>query len=189
MTGGTIFMIYEKERELAQASFQEWFSEEVFTYQWFIIVGVMITAYVVWLKLVNRRRGTELLLIGSLVAVAKAVYILIIGNELGLFDYTIRLLPITVNIFAAGVTISPIIVMLVHQYTSSWKGYLLWSAIGFAFLNLVIFPVYVVIGALEFHNGWNVFYHFLAMYAISVCVRVVFLWITGTQKRLTEKAG
>lgn len=78
--------------------------------------------------------------------------------------------------------------MMTQQYTSSWKGYMLWTAVGIAFMNFIIFPVYVAIGALEFHNGWNVFYHFLCLYTISQGVRVVFLWITGTQKRLLEKA-
>lgn len=97
-----------------------------------------------------------MLLVGALEAVAKAIYIILLGNVLGNFVYTIRFLPITVNLFATSVTVSPIIIMLTHQYTSSWKGYQLWSAIGFAFLNFVIFPIYIAIGALEFHNGWNV---------------------------------
>ena len=181
-------MLYEKERELARLSLQKWVSDEVFTYQWFILAGVLLLAYVVWLKLVDRSRGTELLLIGALESVGKAIYIIIVGNVFGLFDYTIRLMPIITNIFATSVTVSPIIIMLVHQYTSSWKGYLIWSAIGLGALNLIVFPIYVAIGALQFHHGWNVFFHFLGAYLIAVCVRLVFLWITGTQKRLTEQA-
>lgn len=181
-------MLYEKERELAELSVRKWTSSEVFTYQWFILAGVVIAAYIIWLKLADRKRGTELLLIGALEAVAKAVFIIIISNELGFFDYTVRLLPITVNIFATSVTVSPVILMLTHQYTSSWKGYLLWSAVGLGFLSFAIFPVYIALGILEFHKGWNVFYHFLVLYTISICVRVVFLWITGTQKRLAQQA-
>jgi hypothetical protein len=126
-------------------------------------------------------------LIGSLTAVAKAIVIIILGNVLGVFHYTIRLFPIITNIFATSVTVSPIIVMLVQQYTSSWKGYMLWNAIGFAFMCFVIFPIYTLVGILEFHN-WNVFYHFLVIYTVSLGVRAVFLWITNTQKRLKSAA-
>lgn len=180
-------MLYEKERELVQLSVQKWISDEVFSYQWFILLGVVITFYIVWLSLADRKRGTELLLVGSLEAVAKAVYIILVSDVFGLFVYTIRLLPITTNLFATSVTVSPVIVMLTHQYTSSWKGYFLWSTIGFAFLFFVIFPVYVAIGALQFHKGWNVIYHFMGAYSVSTFVRFTFLWITGTQKRLSEK--
>ncbi len=178
-------MLYEQEREIVQSSIQKWVVEEVFSFGWFVVLSVLIVAYVIWLKLVDRKRGTELLLLGSLEAVAKVIVLIILGNVLGLYHYNIRLLPINVNIFITSVTVSPIVVMLVQQYKSSWKGFLLWSAIGFAFMNFVIFPIYILLGIVEFHN-WNVFYHFLVIYAGSIGVRVVFLWITGTQKRLTE---
>lgn len=174
--------MYEKERELVELSIQKWTSEEVFTLGWFIQVGVVIIAYLIWLKLLDRRRGTELLLIGSLSAVAKTLNAILLGNVLGLFNYTIRFAPLVSHIFATSVTISPIITMLSAQYTSTWKGYVLWTVIGNAFLNFVIFTIYTLVGALEFHN-WNVFYHFLILEAVALSVRAVYLWITGTQKR------
>lgn len=183
-------MLYEKERELAEQSIKDWTSNEVFTFGWFLMVAIIIITYAVWLKLVDRKRGTGLLLIGSLEAVAKLIFVaILLDNILGLYDYNIRLLPVPANVFATSVTLSPIFIMLVTQYTSSWKGYLLWTAVSNAILCFVIFPIYTAVGILEFHKGWNVFYHFLALYAIAICVRVVFLWITGTQKRLEEKTG
>lgn len=183
-------MLYEKERELAELSIKDWTSNEVFTFGWFFMVAIIIITYAVWLKLVDRKRGTGLLLIGSLEAVAKLIFVaILLDNILGLYDYNIRLLPVPANVFATSVTLSPIFIMLVTQYTSSWKGYLLWTAVSNAILCFVIFPIYTAVGILEFHKGWNVFYHFLALYAIAICVRVVFLWITGTQKRLEEKTG
>lgn len=174
--------------EIVELSIKKWATEEVFSFGWFLIVGIVITAYIIWLKLVDRKRGTELLLIGSLDAVSKAIVIIILGNVLGLYHYNVRIFPITVNIFITSVTVSPIIIMLAQQYKSSWKGFMLWIAIGYAFMNFVIFPIYTLLGIVEFHKGWNVFYHFLVIYAVSLAVRIVFLWITGTQKRLQEKA-
>lgn len=175
--------MYEKERELAKLSIQSWTSNEVFSFQWFLMIGILIVSYVVWLKLLDRKKATELLLIGSLDSVAKLIIAaVLLDNILGVYDYEIRILPVPGNIFATSVTISPILIMLVTQYTTSWKGFFLWAAIGNAFLNFVIFPIYTSIGILKFYN-WNVFYHFLVLYAIAICVRVVFLWITGIQKR------
>jgi hypothetical protein len=126
-------MLYEAERAANQLSVQRWASNEVFSYQWFIILGILIVSYVVWLKLVDRRRGTELLLLGALMAVAKAITIILISNVLGLLHYNVRLFPLISEIFATCVTLSPIIVMLVQQYTHSWKSFIIWDAIGFAF--------------------------------------------------------
>ncbi len=174
-------MLYEKEREFAQSSFQNWSSNEVFTFGWFLILAVIVITYIVWLKLLDRKRATQLLLLGSLAAVAYSLNSVILGG-FGLAFYTIRLFPTHDSFFISSITLAPIIIMLVQQYTSSWKGYILWSVVGFAFLDFVIFPVYVAVGILEFHN-WNVFYHFLVLFAISILVRLTFLWITGSQQR------
>ncbi len=154
---------------------------------WFLEVGVLIIAYVLWLKLLDKRRATELLLIGSLTAMVKTVNIIVLGTLLGFVDYQVRLFPITTNIFVTSVTVSPIIVMLSEQYSSSWGGYMLRSAIGYAILNFILFPIYTLVGALQFHN-WNVFYYFLVLYSWGLVVRLVFLWIEGIKKRsLSEK--
>jgi hypothetical protein len=131
-------MIYEKQRELAQISLDQWLKNELFSLGWFIEVGVLIIVYVLWLKLLDKRRATELLLIGSLSAMAKIVNIIILSGVLGLVDYQVRLFPITTNIFVTGVTVSPVIVMLSEQYSSSWGGYMLRGAIGYAILVFII---------------------------------------------------
>lgn len=180
-------MLYERYREMAGLTTQHWITEEVFTFQWFVLVGVVITFYVVWLCLLNRSRAKDLLLIGSLAAVFFAVNSFLLIEFLGLADYHVRIVPIYPPVFATSVTVSPIIIMLVQQYTSTWKGYLLWSAIGYAFLNFVIFPVFTSIDLLELHKNWNWFYHFLALFGVAQFTRLVYLWIAGVQKRHEAK--
>lgn len=174
--------MYEKLREVVQASQQNWKSNEVFSLGWFVILGVLVITYIIWLKLLDRKRGVSLLLIGSLAAVAYALNSMLLGDILGLAEYRIRLIPTSIALFLSSITLSPIIIMLVQQYTSTWKGYFLWSGIGFAVLNFVIFPVYMALGVFVFHH-WNVFYHFLVLYFISLCVRFVYLLIVGRQER------
>ena len=179
-------MLYEKARELTQLSYQNWVSHEVFSFGWFLIVGVLIVVYSIWLKLLDKSITTQLLLIGSLAAVANTFNNMVLSGYFGLIEYSIRLLPLQPPLFTSSNTLSPIIIMLVQQYTSSWKGYLLWSSIGFAFLNFVIFPTYIFFGIIQYHN-WNVFFNFLALLGISLGVRFIFQWITGTQKRHSLK--
>ncbi len=177
-------MLYEKTRELTQLSLQHWLDEEVFSFGWFLMVAILIVAYVVWLKLLDKRRATELLLIGSLEAVAKSINSIVLGGLLGLAHYNVKLLPINPNVFISSITLSPIIIMLADQYCHSWKGFIVRMAIGNAALNFIIFPIYDYVGILEFYN-WNVFFHFLVLLVISLIVRLAFLWIMGTQERHT----
>ncbi len=179
--------MYEKSRELAQLSLQQWLSKEVFSLGWFIILGLIIVFYVVWLILLDRKRASKLLLIGSLAAVGCTINYLVLGDTLGLIEYKIRLLPFYSPVFFSSITLSPIIMMLAEQYSSSWPGYMVRCAVGFTVLN-IIFYIFTLIGILAFYH-WNVFYHFLVLFGISLLVRLVFLWINGTQKRYQAKHG
>lgn len=38
-------MLYEQERELADLSIQKWTSDEVYSFGWFIMLGVLIVEY------------------------------------------------------------------------------------------------------------------------------------------------
>lgn len=179
-------MLYEKSRELAQLSTQNWLAKEVFSYGWFLTAFTLIAAYVLWGVLGDKSKAERQLLIGSLAAVAYSLDSVILGNQLGLAEYNIRLFPFSVTLFISSVTLAPIIIMLANQYAASWKGYMLRSGIGFAFLCLVIFPIFTAVGILSFHN-WNVLYHFFVLFGISLVVRLGFLWIVGVQKRYLQK--
>ena len=175
-------MIYEMLRELSGLSMQRWLTEEVFSFGWFLMVAILIIVYIVWLRLLDKKRATALLLIGSLAAVAYSLNSLVLGGVFGLADYLVRILPFYSNVFVSSITLVPIAIMLAEQYASSWKGYMLRTAIGLAVLCFAVFPLYILVGILEFHN-WNVFFHFIVLFAISLVIRLAYLWITGTEKR------
>lgn len=178
-------MLYEKARELSQLSIQQWVSNEFLSFQWFLLLGVLIVVYTIWLRLLDKKRAIQLLLFGSLASVLYHLNVMFLIELLGYVEYTYRLTPISDPPFISGITIIPITLMLVQQYTSSWKSYILWSGIGIAFICFGIFQVYTLVGIMQLHN-WNLFYHFLVLFGISIGVRFVFLWIAGTEKRNTS---
>jgi MFS family permease len=151
------------------------------------MVIFLLIVYIVWLKLVDRKRGVKLLLIGSLAAVGYIFNCLVLTELFNVMEFKIRILPMPA-IFISSISVPPIFVMLAEQYTSSWKGYILWSGLSFAFYSFVLLPVFSLMGILQLHN-WSVFYQFLIMFGISLGVRLVFLWIVDTQKRKNEKAA
>ena len=166
--------MYEKSRELAQLSIQNWASKEVFSFGWYLMVGVLVVAYAVWLKLADRRRGTELLLIGSLEAIAKLLISgVLLSNILGLYDYKIRLVPVPANVFATSITLSPILIMLVTNIRRHGKVFCYGG-------NRQCVPVFCYLpdimpsGLPKCITG--TFYHFLVLCATPFA-RLVFLWI------------
>ena len=175
-------MVYELARKLSQESYQHWVSYELFSLNWFILIIVNAIFYIIWLKLLDKSRISHLLLIGSLSAVGYLIGDIVLMGFFGVAEYKVNLTPFEPALFIVSVTIAPIVIMLVQQYMSSWKGYLLWNSIGMAFLDFVLLPIYSLVGIYQFHS-WNYLYHFLYMITGGFIVRVVFLWIIGIEQR------
>lgn len=176
-------MTYEISRKLAQLSYQHWLSYEIFSFGWFILIIANVIFYTIWLKLLDKSKISHLLLIGSLTAVVALISDVFLYSFFGLVEYKISLTPVEPPVFSVAATIAPILNMLVQQYISSWKGYLLWISICMAFLSFVLMPIYTLLGIIQLHNNWNYFYHFLFMVIGCSIARVIFLWIISIEQR------
>jgi hypothetical protein len=154
-------MTYETVRLLSYQSYQHWISEEVFSFRWFVIVGVLAAVYAVWLKLLDKRRVKDILLFGSLLSIGYVLADVILGSFVGFYAYRISIFPIKPSIFIVSITIAPIMFMLVLQYTSSWPSFMLWGTIGTAVLSFGLVPLYVHMDILQLYKGWNYSLSFL----------------------------
>jgi hypothetical protein len=174
-------MLYEAARQLAYLSYQHWITAELFSTGWFIIVGVLVIAYAVWLKLVDKRRLGDILLLGSLIAVGFTVGDTFLIGNWGVSNYNVSLLPGRPPLFVLSLTVGPIIFMLIQQYTTSWKEYLTWAAIGSATVAFGLMPFYVWIGILQLYK-WNYIYHFFYMFTAGTIGRGILLLIINIEQ-------
>ena len=177
-------MLYETTRILAEQSYQHWITNEVFSFGWFVTMGVLATIYATWFALVDKSRLSHLLLLGSLSAVGFVIGELTLIQLLGVAEYKVRPLPFIPPLFIVSVTKAPILFMLVAQYTTSWKNYVLWAGIGAAALAFGLYPLYSSIGIFQLHN-WNYFYQFLYMFTNGIIARTLFLMIITIEQSQT----
>jgi hypothetical protein len=176
-------MLYEASRLLANQSYQHWVSYELFSFGWFFTITILVAFYVIWFKLVDTSKLTQLLLFGALSAVGFIIGELVAIQLFGVAEYQIRPIPFIPPLFIVSVTKAPIVFMLALQYTASWKSYSLWSGAGAgsAFLAFVIFPIYSLLGVLQLIN-WNYFYQFLYMFTDAMIARALLLLVIGIEQ-------
>jgi MFS family permease len=178
--------IYEIGRLSANISYQHWISKELFSFGWLVTAGALIVTYGMWFKLVDKRRIKDLLLLGSLCSVAFAVIDTVLVGFLGLWSFKIRLFPFDPPLFIVGLTMGPIMYMLVFQYTSSWRSFFLWNAIGCAVIVFGILPLYSLLGIFQLYK-WNWFFHFLLFFSVGTVARGLLYWFTSIeQSQLTS---
>jgi len=177
-------VIYETSRQLAYLSYQRWITTELFSTGWFIMIGVLIITYAVWLKLIDKRRLRDLLLLGSLIAVGFTVGDTFLIGNWGVANYNVSLFPGRPPLFVLSLTVSPIIFMLIQQYTTSWKEYLTWAAIGSAAIAFGLMPFYVWAGILQFYK-WNYIYHLFYTFTAGTIGRALLLLIINIEQGQT----
>lgn len=176
--------IYELGRLSANVSYQHWITEELFSFGWLVSVGALIVAYGIWLILVDKSRIKDLLLLGSLCAVAFAVIDTVLVGFLGLWSFKIRLFPFQPPLFIVGLTMGPIMYMLVFQYTSSWRNFFLWNGIGCAVIVFGVLPVYSLLGIFQLYK-WNWVFHYLLFFSVGTVARGLLFWFTSIEQNQT----
>lgn len=163
----------------------QWLNEHFLSPIWYGMVFLVLFSYVLVLYLLDKKRITEILLYGSLVAVALIVYDSF-GSYFGYWAYLINLLPITPNYFASHLTLIPLYAMLVYQYTSSWKTYLLWITV---WAVVIIFGLYnyllTNLEVFSYLTPWAKYLDFILLLLEGVIARGILV----TLLRMESKRG
>ncbi len=169
--------LYALRTEYWNEMYRRWVSEEFASFPWFFNIAFLIASYIVWIKLVDKRRLKDILLFGSFIAVA-AGYIDLVGVTTGLWEYDVHLLPFSPSLFPFDYTVVPIVYMLLFQYTSSWRNYLIGSVLASFIIAFVINPVYVYLRILRYHR-FNYFLMFALIFIVTTIIKSIYNWIAS----------
>lgn len=71
--------------------------------------------------------------------------------------------------------------MLVFQYTSSWRSYLIWNGIGCAIIVFGLLPAYSFLGIFQLVK-WNWIYHYILFFTVGTVAKGLLTWFTYIEK-------
>ncbi|WLR43401.1 hypothetical protein LC087_04270 [Bacillus carboniphilus] len=128
--------LLQKMDQLNKEILSKWINQELFSWQWLLIIFLLVISYVVFFINVDKKRFIEIMLYGSFIAVSFVVYDSI-GWFFGFWTTTISVLPFYPNFFGSDFTIGPLFAMLVYQHTSSWRSFI---------IEYVLFSVLFIFG-------------------------------------------
>ena len=165
--------IHQLRVELWNLSYNQWKTETLFSLKWWSLIALIVIFYAIWLAIVEKRRLSQILLFGSMIAVGRIVMD-IVGTDVALWSYEIREIPFFPSPFLHDFTLTPLALMTVYQYCHSWKKFLVWTVVTTGIISFVFFPVLIMLGFLKFYH-WNYFYSFVLMVGIASLARWVML--------------
>lgn len=124
-------------KKMAAFSKEWWYEEVVFTFPWWVVLVTLILPWLLWWKFVDRRRIKEISIIGFFIMITS--YLLDqMGASLSLWTYKVTPTPLAREVFdPADLAILPVFYMLIYQYFSSWKNYII------AQIGLALFAAYI----------------------------------------------
>ncbi|HWP95830.1 MAG TPA: CBO0543 family protein [Syntrophomonadaceae bacterium] len=160
---------------------QNWLGEDLFRFQWWLLVGILIIPWIVWVKMVDRTRIFELLAYGFLFSIITGL-VDAIGIELGLFIYPYKLMPIVPRLLPAVFGLVPVSFMLLYQFSDSWRSFIINNIIFGAVAAFILQPIAKYLGMYQMLH-WSYFYSFVVYILAAVSLR----WLNLRFKALYTK--
>lgn len=169
----TIESISALKDELWSQLYTHWVTQELFSFPWWFTVIFLCIAYIIWWKLLDKSRLIELLLFGSLLAVMSAL-VDTLADNLRLWRYLVKIFPFTPAFFPYHLTLTPIILIIVYQYTDTWTKYLIGTVFVAGIYSFIIAPLFVAVGEVQLLK-WNHGYTFLTFIARAITARGILM--------------
>lgn len=172
----------ELQSEADKALREGWISDIVFTWHWWLLAALFIVPWLVWWKVVDRKRIFEILTYGFMVMLAASLFDAI-GVELDLWEYHYQFIPLLDVFIVYDVSVIPVIYMLIYQYFHTWKSFIISSIVVSAIFSFVAEPILV---GLSYHCllQWEYYYSF----PIYIAIAVAFKYLIDTLKNKGSQA-
>jgi len=166
-----VIRIIEVQRQLTAIRLNHWLNEEVFAWQWWFLLAFMIISYVVLWKLLDRKRVYEILCFGLLIAIT-ATILDVLGNELTLWVYPNKLVPIIPRLIELDLASIPVAYMLIYQWFPQWKRFI-WALILFSAFGSFVMEPFFVWAQMYQPLTWKHIYSF----PIYILLGIVYKWV------------
>ncbi|MGG5253451.1 CBO0543 family protein [Neobacillus sp. SM06] len=171
--------VHELQAKLSTFRQQHWMNVELFSLQWWLLVLLMIVPWIIWWRLIDKKRMVEILLYGFFVIVTSTI-LDDIGSHILLWDYHFNLTPLVHQLGPINLSVLPISFMVIYQYCSTWKSFFIWHVFLAAGGSFVVEPFFAYMGIYELYK-WKFFYSFPIYILIALLLRLAILKIINIQ--------
>lgn len=166
--------VHKQLNELRQ---EYWLHYDLFTPQWWLLLALLLIPWVVWWRLVDKKRLSDNVLFG----VSLSFLILLldhIGCELDMWVYPHKLIRFIPESSAFDLGILPVLHMLLFQYYPRWRSYLIANTLMAIVFVVLCEPISVWFGLYKLLK-WEYIYS-LPIYIIKA---VIIKWIFEMVKK------
>lgn len=170
----------ELQDKLTQLNLEGWLENELFTWNWWLLLVFALLPWIIWIKFVDRKSLMEILLFGTFICIP-TVFLDVIGYNYKLWDYPITFIPNIPRAIPFDMSMIPVSYMLLYQYFSTWKTYMIFLVVlagSFAFIG----EPFSVWANLTFYFKWHYVFSFLYYILLGITVKIIIEKIKSISK-------
>lgn len=165
---------------LKDLSIRHWLHDDLFTWQWWLLLAATFLPWVIWLKYHDKARTLEILCYGLLWATLASITD-VIGGDLLLWGYPDKLLPMVPPLLPADMAVIPVSFMFIYQYAKTFKTYVVSSLLLSGGFSYVIEPIFIKVEMFALHN-WTHTSSFIGFFVLSLVPYYLIKRITSHKK-------
>ncbi|WP_088101998.1 CBO0543 family protein [Halalkalibacter urbisdiaboli] len=143
-------------QQLYDMKLDYWISHDLFTFQWWLLLFILFVPWVIWLRFVDKKRITEILLFGTLLMLL-VIMLDDIGVETHLWSYPYQLINIMPRLLPIDQGILVVAHMFLYQYFPKWNKFIIANVIMAIIFTFVFEPLTVWLGIYKLEN-WRYIY-------------------------------
>ncbi|MCY9660153.1 hypothetical protein P5G65_03715 [Paenibacillus chondroitinus] len=153
----------------SQMEFDYWLHQDVFSFQWWVIVIVNLVVFVLLLIAMDRKRtlSTVLAFMTAFIIVGAVDQI---GKFFDLWRYPHQLIPFTENLNAVDFFVVPCIFAYLYQRFSSWKSFLIAGIVASLVISFIGEPIFVSLGMYQLMR-WSYWQSFIVLVPIAILIK------------------
>jgi hypothetical protein len=155
----------------AVVKLQYWMDHVFLSWQWWLLVALLILPWIVWWKVIDKSRLLELFLVAFFVFLIAFIFDEM-GTEIGLWEYRYRTTPFMHVFIPYNFTVLPVTYSLMYQRFSTWKSYIKGFVVLSFLFSFVAEPTLEWINIYEPYE-WEHIYSFPGYIILALFVRFV----------------
>jgi hypothetical protein len=179
-TSPSLEQILDAQNMCSQLQIQHWIKYELYTPQFWLLIGILIIPWIIWWRLVDRRRFMEIIIYGLLASVVVTI-LDELGCQLNLWEYRYDIEPLFPRLIPFNFTLLPVCYMLVYQYFTNWKSFVTANIVVSAILSFIGEPVLVKTGIYVLLK-WKIIYSFPIYIILAIKFKIIVNWIMKVQQ-------
>jgi len=173
--------VLEAQKRLTDLSYECWVDHCLFTFQWWLLLFILLVPWFIWWKFVNKKRLTEILSYGLLVVITTCL-LDEIGSSLNFWGYPYKIVPLIPRLIAVNFTALPVVYMFIYQYFSEWKLFAMASVLMAALFAFIGEPIIIWLDIYRMYH-WNHIYSFFIYIIIALFLRWLIQTIVAKQQK------